>query len=59
MIGTMKCIYEIPCLYCTKWDKKCDFKIVCENPMKSVDIISIPMKNFNKPIDMPYTMQTE
>ena len=24
---TMKCTYETPCGWCTKWDKKCDEKI--------------------------------
>lgn len=24
MIGTIKCIYETPCGWCTKWDKKCN-----------------------------------
>lgn len=24
---TMKCNYETPCGWCTKWDKKCDMKI--------------------------------
>jgi hypothetical protein len=27
MMGTMKCTYETPCGWCTKWDKKCDQKI--------------------------------
>lgn len=36
MLGTMKCIYETPCHWCSKWDKKCDLKIGCENPMKEV-----------------------
>lgn len=27
MIGTTNCIYETPCGWCTKWDKKCDEKI--------------------------------
>lgn len=26
MIGTINCIYETPCSWCTKWDKKCDRK---------------------------------
>lgn len=30
------CPYELPCGWCTKWDKKCDKKIGCEPP-------SIPM----------------
>ena len=27
MIGTVNCIYETPCGWCSKWDKKCDRKI--------------------------------
>jgi hypothetical protein len=27
MIGTINCIYETPCGWCTKWDKKCDSKL--------------------------------
>ena len=26
MIGTSNCIYETPCGWCSKWDKKCDRK---------------------------------
>ena len=24
MMGTLNCIYETPCGWCSKWDKKCD-----------------------------------
>lgn len=27
MMGTFECVYETPCHWCTKWDKKCDRKI--------------------------------
>lgn len=27
MIGTINCVYETPCGWCSKWDKKCDSKI--------------------------------
>lgn len=27
MIGTLNCIYETPCGWCSKWDKECDKKI--------------------------------
>lgn len=27
MMGTLNCIYETPCGWCSKWDKKCDRKI--------------------------------
>lgn len=27
MMGTINCIYETPCGWCSKWDKECDRKI--------------------------------
>ena len=27
MMGTINCVYETPCGWCSKWDKKCDKKI--------------------------------
>lgn len=27
MIGTINCVYETPCGWCSKWDKRCDKKI--------------------------------
>lgn len=27
MIGTAECVYETPCGWCSKWDKKCDKKV--------------------------------
>ena len=24
MMGTVNCVYETPCGWCSKWDKKCD-----------------------------------
>lgn len=27
MMGTMNCVYETPCGWCSKWGKKCDKKI--------------------------------
>ena len=35
MTGSFNCMYETPCGWCTKWDKKCDKKI------------DIPIKNCN------------
>ena len=34
MIGTANCTYETPCGWCTKWDKKCDKKIGCDDKPK-------------------------
>lgn len=31
---TYICTYETPCGWCTKWDKKCDKKIGCDNDNK-------------------------
>lgn len=27
MMGTINCVYETPCGWCSKWDKKCDRKV--------------------------------
>ena len=27
MMGTIDCVYETPCHWCSKWDKKCGHKI--------------------------------
>ena len=31
MIGTINCVYETPCGWCSKWDKKCDKKMHSES----------------------------
>lgn len=31
MIGTTNCVYETPCGWCSKWDKKCDKKMRTES----------------------------
>lgn len=28
MTGTINCVYETPCGWCSKWDKKCDKQIL-------------------------------
>lgn len=28
MTGTINCVYETPCGWCSKWDKKCDKSIL-------------------------------
>ena len=38
MMGTINCIYETPCGWCTKWDKKCDRKIGCTKDKDLNDI---------------------
>lgn len=32
MMGTFDCVYETPCHWCTKWDKKCDRKSGISKP---------------------------
>lgn len=38
MMGTINCNYETPCGWCTKWDKKCNRKIGCNeyNPKRGL-----------------------
>lgn len=33
MMGTINCVYETPCGWCSKWDKKCDKKEPKRNPI--------------------------
>ena len=43
MIGTSNCVYETPCGWCSKWDKKCDKTINSktnsdiDNPIDKLD----------------------
>ena len=43
MIGTINCVYETPCGWCSKWDKKCDKKITNTtiNTDESIDGITV------------------
>lgn len=34
MMGTFNCVYETPCGWCSKWDKKCDRKIPEQGQIK-------------------------
>lgn len=36
MMGTINCVYETPCGWCSKWDKKCDRKTP-ENKLAAVN----------------------
>ena len=54
MIGTINCVYETPCGWCSKWDKKCDNKIpergqrAKSNPADDViDVIGESIKSNN------------
>lgn len=31
MTGTINCVYETPCGWCSKWDKECDKKMHTRN----------------------------
>lgn len=31
---TRQCVYQTPCNWCTKWDKKCDKKVPCDHKWK-------------------------
>lgn len=40
MIGSINCVYETPCGWCSKWDKKCDRSIKPSNnanPNNTID----------------------
>lgn len=48
MIGTMNCVYETPCGWCSKWDKECDKKMRTTSyrrkhpqPIKPIDEIIV------------------
>lgn len=40
MIGTVNCVYETPCGWCSKWDKECDKKITKQNNSSIEDDIN-------------------
>lgn len=40
MIGTINCVYETPCGWCSKWDKKCDRKMPEKNNSSIEDDIN-------------------
>lgn len=43
MMGTFNCVYETPCGWCSKWDKKCDK--VAGKPMVATMPLSSVMRN--------------
>ena len=45
MLGTVNCIYETPCGWCSKWDKKCDRKQFKHEPKKSLNLADEYLKN--------------
>ena len=45
MLGTVNCIYETPCGWCSKWDKKCDRKQFKHEPKNSLNLADEDLKN--------------
>ena len=39
MTGTTNCIYETPCGWCSKWDKKCDKLLDTNEQPQSIEIL--------------------
>lgn len=59
MIGTINCVYETPCGWCSKWDKKCDKKMHSEsyrinNPKSNESIKTIDNFSIITAIDKRY-----
>ena len=48
MIGTFGCIYETPCHWCSKWDKKCDKKIPERGQRAKCNLFDDAMDNLCK-----------
>lgn len=46
MMGTFNCVYETPCGWCSKWDKRCDKKIPerGQNPVDDATDTSLVIK---------------
>ena len=45
MLGTVNCIYETPCGWCSKWDKKCDPKQFKHELKNSLNLADEDLKN--------------
>lgn len=50
MVGTFNCIYETPCGWCSKWDKKCDKKIPERGQRAKIDVADDVMDDLSKKI---------
>lgn len=50
MMGTINCVYETPCGWCSKWDKKCDRKIPERGQRTKIYPVdeSLPIAELNK-----------
>lgn len=45
MLGTINCVYETPCGWCSKWDKKCNKTCGNDNfPMPNITCNENPAK---------------
>ena len=40
MMVTANCVYETPCGWCSKWDKKCDKKILPTGTAAGAQVLS-------------------
>ena len=43
MTGTINCVYETPCGWCSKWDKKCDKQILERGQRAKINTIDDAM----------------
>ena len=49
MVGSINCVYETPCGWCSKWDKKCDKKLPEQKAKQShVDGLDAKIAQSNK-----------
>lgn len=53
MMGTINCVYETPCGWCSKWDKKCDLKIGMEMETKVSQPSTSPIETVKKTSSYP------
>ena len=44
MTGTINCVYETPCGWCSKWDKKCDKQILERGHRVKINTVDDPME---------------
>lgn len=49
MMGTINCIYETPCGWCSKWDKECDKKIDIQKESTDIPCINCGHNDWSMP----------
>ena len=47
MMGAFNCVYETPCGWCSKWDKKCDRKIKYDKFTSTDKLAAMRSKKLN------------